>query len=99
MKQPAAPPTHSENQAAAYALLAAMCDMSREHYSGEWAPHLQDLLWSDVQRLLEGKEPKTLKSHEALMLGWLYDEAGGWWSWTRTDAKGPSFVPKEAWES
>lgn len=98
MQKPTENPRNALSDCAAWALLAYMCDVSQSQFKQPWAPHLEELLWADASRALEGKSAKTISDRDAAVLSWLSMSAGGWWSWFSRENTGPTFVTNDIWE-
>lgn len=91
--QPTAHPDSSvcSSTNAAMSLLFVMEHLSSVHFGSPWAQHLDHRLWR------EAHAPQKLSPYEANSLKYLSTLAGGWWSWVRDEATGPTFLPTNVW--
>lgn len=77
---------------AAMSLLYVMQHLSTVSFGSTWAPHTDRVLWREMH------SPQRIKQFEAYSLKYLHREAGGWWSWRRDEAPGPTFLPTDVWK-
>jgi hypothetical protein len=86
------------------ALRFCMERISDDYYGAGWHIGLEFMLWkwvlqwrSELAIAPDEEEPKYSRTHEARMLSWLAEQAGGWWCWNSQCEMKKEFVPMAEW--
>jgi len=85
----------SNAELAALALKAYLEMLSEYEYCAGWLIGLEDLWWG---RLKHGKACTDWHLPHLQVLGYLSDQAGGWWNWDTRGKECPVFLCTQEWE-